>query len=48
MAGILPATLNHEALDLGIVSESNQRAAGIRRPVRENLFTGFERSDSVY
>jgi hypothetical protein len=29
MAGILPATLNHEALDLGIVSESNQRAAGI-------------------
>jgi hypothetical protein len=29
MAGILPATLNHEALDLGIASESHQKAVGI-------------------
>lgn len=29
MAEILPATLNHEAFDLGIASESHQKAVGI-------------------
>jgi hypothetical protein len=29
MAEILPATLNHEAFDLGIASESHQKAIGI-------------------
>jgi transposase len=32
MAEILPATLNHEAFDLGIASESHQKAIGIRDP----------------
>ena len=31
MAEILPATLNHEAFDLGIASESHQKAIGISR-----------------